>query len=145
MILGLQGMVGATTSEEHPRRAAFAEGVAQAIRPKCEADVAAVVNHIMKDKKYTYAAAVAHARSPAMSSHVRTFAPPPEGMAAAVEEVMGTHRSLDDHLGPVETPLLLPHGATGKSGAAGAEQVLASLTQCILKGCASDPLPMQEM
>lgn len=85
------------------------------------------------------------ARNRAWSANIRTFSPPAAEAATMLEAFVAQHRRLDNiglSRNPPELPLLLPNARNGPTGA---DAALAKMVSCLLKGCAQDPLPVEEM
>lgn len=138
--------MAATTSKTHPRKAGFAACVGRIIRRRHPPDVAAVVAYLQKSNAgMSREEAELKARSRSWSRNIRTFSPPAAEVERELVALVKNHRKLDEaglRKTPPELPLLLPNARNGPTGA---EAALAKMIACLRKGCAQDPLPVEDM
>lgn len=142
-----QNLVGATTSKDHPRKIYFAREIGQAVRYKHQPDVDAVIAHLQrKQSTLTRQEADLEARSRAMAPYVRTCSRVAQVTISHLLNVVSNYEEMDKRgKARGELPLLRPNLQQGKSGPRGTRSVLDRLISCLLKGCGTDPLPVDQM
>lgn len=139
--------MGATTSKVHPRRAAFAVGVGQIVRHRYQPDVDEVVAYLQRENRgLSKVDAEVLAKKRAWSACVRTISRPADVVEKELVQFVQAHAKMDaDDVARGGIPLLRPDAPPGKSGPTGAMAALEKMRSCFRKGCAQDPLGVDDM
>eukprot|EP00752_Nemacystus_decipiens_P012352 g10949.t2 len=142
-----QTLVGATTSKTHPRRAVFAAGVGNILRQRYQPDVDEVAAYLQRvNPGLSKADAEARAKKRAWSPFVRTTSRPADLVEGELVKFVEAHARLDEvDVARKGIPLLRPDAPPGKTGPTGAMAALRKMRSCLRKGCAQDPLGVDDM
>ncbi len=86
------------------------------------------------------------AKKRAWSPYIRTHSRTPDVVIEELLAFVEAHGQLDKRdVANGQTPLLLPDLPPGKKGPTGAISATQKAASCIRKGCAQDPLPVDQM